>query len=210
MIMSKIFHYNVAVALLMGSIVGGSAQLTNCIPPGIFLTDADSYIVVESPGHWRIPDAILASKIRQAGTLPESRPADQDPEDNWGIVTNGLQLALQLKSTAYTNGEPVRATMFMRNVTNEPIVYWRPTGVEMFKDGKSLGRKSAHFGPDGIALGDWASGHPEITLFQRTQHRFVISLNDYYDLSEPGDYVVRAVCHHPEVASKEVHILITK
>jgi len=53
-----------------------------------------------------------------AGTN-EYLPADQFAEGNWGAATNGVQLSLQFNKATYTNGEPIIATLLVRNVTNK-------------------------------------------------------------------------------------------
>ena len=49
-----------------------------------------------------IADSIL---IQRAQTASECRPADQDPEGNWGTVTEGFQLSLRFEREEYLVGE---------------------------------------------------------------------------------------------------------
>ena len=68
---------------------------------------------------------VEVKRIKDAAKLPESHPAEQDPEGHWGEATNGLQISLRFEKQTFTNGEPVNAVMFMRNVTNQPVAYCR-------------------------------------------------------------------------------------
>lgn len=57
------------------------------------------------------------------GDTNECLPADQFPEGNWGVATNGIQLSLRVDKTDYTNGETVLATILIRNVSNTIAPY---------------------------------------------------------------------------------------
>lgn len=57
------------------------------------------------------------------GGTNEYFPAEQFPEGNWGKATNDLQLSLRFNKSIYTNGEPIVATILIRNVGNRHAEY---------------------------------------------------------------------------------------
>jgi hypothetical protein len=176
----------------------GIAQITNSIPKNIYLTDQGLVF-------WYGPGGTLVVKteaIDKARKLPESRPAEQDVEDHWGQATNGFQLALRFQKTTFTNGEPIKATMFMRNVTDKPQTYYRPTYIIATKDDRVLENKNA--GKQIII-----DMLPETKLIPQTQCEDCETVNDSYDLSTPGTYIFQAVCRNPIISSEPVAILIT-
>lgn len=173
-----------------------AAQMTNAIPTNIFLTDENSLFWYRH--HERL---VEVKRIKTAASLPESRPANQDPEGHWGEATNGLQLSLRFEKETFTNGEPIDAIVFVRNVTNQPIVYYRPALILATKDGKFMKRKD----DDGMILINMPL---ETTVFPQTQQKNHKQLDQVYDLTQPGEYIFQAVCNHPEVASQKVSVLI--
>lgn len=171
---------------------------TNSIPQNLFLTD-DGFVFwykSSQPGQ----RFVSVAKIEEAAKSPESRPAEQDPEGNWGNVVGGIQVSLRLQSSTFTNGEPVRVTMLVRNVTNRVITHYWPH-VVISKNGKPLERNGGA-GVDITAI-------PLADVFPQTQHKYVRTLNKDYDLSENGEYTLQAVCKEPAARSKEISILIT-
>jgi len=175
------------------------AQTTNSIPPNLFLTDNGFLFWYKSSGE----RVVNIKTIKEAEQSKESRPDNQDPEGHWGQTTNGFQVSLRFEKEKYTNGEPVLATMLMRNVTGKPETYFRPIYIVATKDGKVLRRK------DDTGLIE-ITMLPEISLFPQTQHRYQETLNQIYDLTPSGEYTFQAVCNHPKANSQIVNIKISK
>lgn len=182
-----------------------TAQITNTIPPNIFLTD-DGKVFWYKPGQ-RLVDV---KKIRAAQASKESRPASQDPDGHWGIATNGLQLSLRFKKLAFTKGEPVVVTLLLRNVTNSPVTFLRalipqqpsPINVLVFKDGKQLPVE----GEKGKIEVTSAN---TITIYPQTQLKYSVKLNDFYNLTIGGDFLVQAIYDtQGEISSQKVLIEI--
>lgn len=94
-------------------------NMTNAIPSGVFVTDDGKLFWSNSSGQRLMP----TNKINAAQKSPESRPADEDPEGSWGRVQNGFQLSIRTDKRSYAVGEPIKATILLRNVTNTPLVY---------------------------------------------------------------------------------------
>ena len=172
-------------------------QMTNAIPTNIFLTDENGLFWYRH--HERV---VEVKRIKNAAKLPESRPAEQDTEGHWGEATNGLQISLRFEKQTFTNGEPVNAVMFVRNVTNQPVAYLQLTQILATKNGKPLDQKRANDGEIFI------STPMSATIFPQTQKKTISRLDQIYDLTQNGEYIFQAVCSHPEVASQKVSVLI--
>lgn len=175
-----------------------SVPTTNSIPSNLFLTD-NGFLFWYGPSGEKV---VHIKDIWDAEKNPESRPAAQFPEGNWGKPSNGFQLSLRFENKVYTNGEPMMATTLMRNVTNTQLTYYFPIQIMAMKDSTILKRK----GDLGIHQ---ITTPPTKVVFPQTQIKFRENVINDYDLDGSGTYVFQAVCHHPEVSSKEVTILIT-
>jgi hypothetical protein len=177
---------------------GAAAQTTNSIPSDLYLTDNGFLFWQTHSGE----TVVNVKAIQDAKGNPESRPAEEYPQGNWGDPTNGFQLSLRFQKEIFTNGEPLLATTLMRNVTNTALTYYFPAQIIARKDGRALQRKGG-LGVIQISM------LPEKTVFPQTQIKYQEKLNDQYDLSKTGTYFFQAVCHHPEVSSKSIAVLIT-
>ena len=184
----------VAMALAAMSLTA-SAQVTNVIPAGLFLTD-DSTLFTYKSGQ----RLVAASAIEQARKAPECRPSDQDAEGHWGQPAAGFQLSLRLDKLQFAAGEPVEATLLIRNVSTSPLQYTRtsirghpsPIGVLVTKNGAPVKLKT----DDGIF--DVISSGPA-TILPSTQHKYRVPLHKFYDLSEPGAYMLQAADGTPNL-----------
>lgn len=185
-------------ALACALVQGGFAQSTSFIPPNLFLTDNGRLFWYRSSGE-RVVDVAM---IREAEKSLESRPSDDYLQGNWGQATNGFQLSLRFGKSIFTNGEPIMATILMRNITDTPQTYYRPIKIIVEKDGKVLRRKNE----SGLLE---SHAPPMKTLFPQTQDKYIRNIQRIYTLSSDGKYLVQAVSGRPSVSSKSVSITIT-
>jgi hypothetical protein len=168
---------------------------TNCIPSNVFLTEGGL-----RPLFWYTRSGERLVEIRTieaARRSRESHPASEDPEGHWGQATNGFQLSLRLKEV-YTNGEPVVATMLVRNVSNMRLQYLFPARVVAAKDGSRLKRK------DDIGV---MIVRASTALYPQTQARYQENLSQVYDLT-PGEYTCWAACDEWLPTSGTVKVII--
>ena len=172
------------------------AQTTNSIPQNLYLTDNGKIFWYRS-GH----KLVDLKAIERAELSKESRPANEDPEGNWGGATNGFQLSLRFEKTIFTNGEPVVATTLMRNVTNVEETYFYPIQIIATKNGCKLEPRNKS---EVIEV----TVSPMKKLLPQTQCRRQINLNQEYNLSTNGEYDFQAICLHPNITSKIVPIKI--
>jgi hypothetical protein len=161
---------------------------TNSIPTNIFLTDENRLFSYKNGKR-----LIDAKRVKDAEKAKESRPADQDPEGHWGKVVDGFQLSLRFERQEFSNGEPIIVSILMRNVSDKRLTYIRetvngrpsPIYVAVWKEQEKLKLET----DDNLVPRASAT---KVDLYPRTQHRYRLRLDKFYDLSKPGVYSVQA------------------
>lgn len=73
---------------------------------------------------------VTPQKIEEARRSQESRPAAQDPKGNWGSVSEGFELSVRLGKETYQVGEPIAATILIRNAIRQQVFYRDFFGME--------------------------------------------------------------------------------
>ena len=58
---------------------------------------------------------VTPQKLEAARHANESRPAAQDPEGNWGELSEGFLLSVRFQRHTFKVGEPIMATVLIRN-----------------------------------------------------------------------------------------------
>jgi hypothetical protein len=129
----------------------------------------------------------------------EMLPAEQFPEGQWGVPTNGIQMSIRVCSTNLTIrtnltiGQPVCAAILIRNTGGEPVRFgWAswinyPFFFSVTRNGRYISPEVPPIRPgprDGSMGGD--------QIPPGSQHREILRLDKIYDLSLPGDYEVSA------------------
>lgn len=175
--------------------VGGLSLGLPADPPPYFLNARDvNFVVVD--GEQRVSPQTIA----RAKEAKECRPAELDPEGNWGSRSAGGQLGLRLVKTQFTNEEPIMVTFYTRNVGTESLS-WRiqtpgtkPFGLVVVKDGEREAmltrgeeaelRRFGKIGPS-IYTGSKVS---HVSPGQQDQYEF--PLHRQYNFTRPGRYFV--------------------
>jgi hypothetical protein len=127
----------------------------------------------------------------------EVLPSADDPQGNWGAITNGIQLSIRFYQTNFTNGGPVFAVILWRNAgeTSHGLDIARaveryPFDLSLSHDGKPEKALVSRFDPD---WRDHSFGGPSARPIKpQTQIRFVLELDKIFDLREPGLYEITA------------------
>jgi hypothetical protein len=195
-------------------------QFTNAIPTNVYVTETVRVDRRNSAGEM----LFSVGAINQAEKLPESRPAELDPDGHWGEATNGLQVSLRFEKKFFTNGEPVVATLLLRNVTNSParitiaslIGEPSPVNVLAFQNKAPLPMKLDGFDEGRIITVSLI----KVPIYQQTQHKFQERLDRCFDFKNGGEFTFQAVylggiehngrTERIEVASQKVQIEIGK
>lgn len=129
--------------------------------------------------------------IEQARKSPESWPAKDFPEGNWGELTNEIQLSLRFAKASYTNGEPIDAIVLVRNTTNH-FIYFE------FSNQSGIGCIN-YLAWTGSNQPVQAQPVHQLVMFSRSgdeiaaglQNKYVESLNNTFDLTN-GNYFIQA------------------
>jgi len=164
--------------ILLLTVLGHTSQAADT--NRLFLTD-DGFLSVNH-----------AKKVEDAKQSKESLPADQFPEGNWGVTTNGFQLSLRFEKTAFAAGEPIVAILLLRNVTNNVVKY-------------NVSSVAGQDGPIGFVVSNSAGIIKPIpaesvdvissrggVLAPNTQHKYLERLDKRFDLKKSGSYTVYA------------------
>src|SRR5882724_9624279 len=133
-----------------------------------------------------------SQKLEAAKTMRECFPAKDFPEGNWGEVKHGYQLSLRFNQPVYTNGDPIMATLLLRNVTNKVVEYaslpvgWDdgPIGFEV------TGRNGQNIPQHPYTIG-FVQGQSTEGVSPQTQVKFLERLDKRFDLTK-DTYSVQA------------------
>ena len=158
------------------------------------------YITDESRTHHGDTIAFSAGQIEKAQHAKDSRPAEDDPEGHWGTVSEGFQLSIRFEKATFTNGEPVVASIILRNVSERPLTYWvttlgRETEVALARGQQRIPRKdelksNATFA-ERLSHLDVGSAW-DCTSPVGTQRKFRVELDKIFDLTTNGQYIAQA------------------
>jgi len=142
-------------------------------------------------------------QIENAKHAKESRPAEQDPEGNWGPVAEGFQFSLRFEKDAYTNGEPISACVILRNVSDRVLKYPYEYTADEREISFVLSRgEDRVYGKYDVRPG--ASFQERVRSLRTdpggirpspvgSQHKSLVNLNQIYGLTTSGEYHVQAM-----------------
>ena len=131
-------------------------------------------------------------KIEEARHLKECLPTSEFPEGNWGVAKSGFQLSLRFDKQAFGAGEPITATILVRNITNETLVYnissviGQSSPIALVVADKS-GKQAALKSDDIILI----NSHSQ-SLFPQTQRKYREEITGVYNLLTNQMYYVSA------------------
>lgn len=149
------------------------------------------------------PNSVFTQEqVKKARRAKDSRPASADPEGNWGVPSQGFQLSLRFNKASFTNGEPVIASVILRNVSDRTLDYpyeYAPDNREITFN--VLRGETRVYGmydlTPGASFADKVraapSGHGWIRSSPPgTQRKFFVNLDKIYSLTNTGEYTVFA------------------
>jgi hypothetical protein len=176
-------------------------------------------IVTVVPGEWKpempqsnqfyVPDDLLLrgskttafsfEQIEAAKRAKDSRPAEDDPEGNWGTVSEGFQLSIRLEKNSFTNGEPISAYMILRNVSDKALRF--PVSYGNDPETKLTLKK----GETALLTHDEALSIPRTDSFSLQpmpagiQCKYTLDLSTIFDLKTNGTYSIQATKKIPNM-----------
>jgi hypothetical protein len=115
-------HASILLALISGFTLL-SANAANAGTHEVYVTDDRTVYHHET-------NLLTEARLRAALAAKDSRPAEADPEGNWGAAVEGFQLSIRLDKATYTNGEPIAARVILRNVSGGDLKYRITYGLE--------------------------------------------------------------------------------
>jgi len=123
----------------------------------------------------------------------EDLPADQDTNGNWGFLSEGFQLSIRFEKTAFSNNEPIVASIILRNVSESLLehVSSKPDKTEFILHNEGgipveridVFRQSATIQQIVMGASRWPLNPGE-------QRKYKVVLNQLFDLSRPDTYFV--------------------
>lgn len=149
-------------------------------------------------GGERKTNTFLLAKTKAA---PECRPANLDPEGSWGSPQDGAQLGVRFRKAVFTNGEPIVATFYIRNIADTTLSYlssgpsdWS-FGIVVFREGESkriLTRIEENdiIHPGTLRMSRSSDRIKDFSVQIGMQDQQEVSLTRLYDLSRPGRYYI--------------------
>src|SRR5207247_4417721 len=85
-----------------------------------FFVTEDDIVMTNEKG-----ETILDPKKLEVARMSKfSRPPGEDPQGNWGVVSEGFQMSVRFDKESFVVGEPIVATVVIRNVSDRPLWYW--------------------------------------------------------------------------------------
>jgi len=121
----------------------------------------------------------------------ESLPSEQFPEGNWGLITNGFQISLQLGESKFAVGEPIVATMLLRNTTTHALKYRCIAFMGIDGPIDFVVTTDSGSAVPSTAIKDAITFNGDLTLASHTQHKYRERLDKRFDLTN-GIYNVSA------------------
>lgn len=172
----------IAAVLSLAACAAICASETNTVYP----TD-DGHLLMGLPS-----STMMLEKVAAARQNKECLPAENFPEGNWGRSNLGYQVSLRFTKPVFKSGDPITATVLVRNVTNRVLDHHdihNPMGGPVHfsittADGKEVPERPYQ---PGYVSG--SSFSPQIAV--GTQRKYDMKLNWGFDLPS-GSYKVQA------------------
>ena len=159
------------------------------VPDGLFLTDDDSVFRVRHTNSSN-QNYIRREIISTALSSPQCRPAEYDAEGHWGPIVGGWQLSLRFPRTNFTLGEPIVATVLVRNVTTTEMDFLPLTGsggdfpVTWSRREDNVGSRGEFTEPQGLISSLARHVRP------KTQRQSLLKLDRLIPTNAPGTLAV--------------------
>jgi hypothetical protein len=144
----------------------------------------------------QVSDAIGINTIVQGSEQfkdpDEMLRAEDDGSGNWGEGLDGLQMSIRTRKTTFEIGEPIIATILLRNSSSKALTLsgsgsWKLLNITIIDDAKSKVPSSLAMA---AARGTSGGGIRFVELPARSQFKYQIRLDRNFVLDRPGSYVM--------------------
>jgi hypothetical protein len=146
-------------------------------------------------GLFRIVAAELPSVDAPNGTelLPFQEYPSAADKKNWGDAVEGFQIALELDKSEVPEGEPILATVFIRNVSEKPLSYFVsiPERNSRIVVTDQTGQELAQKRTAKTAFSDRIIASKNYTTQPGHQRQYTIRLDQLFDFKSSETYSVR-------------------
>jgi hypothetical protein len=137
-----------------------------------------------------------SNSLAKAIDSGESKPEGKDQQGNWGSVSEGFRLSLRFTTTESKRGQPITATVLVRNVSQQDLEFDR-----LMTDWDFQFRVSDNFGhllKDVNPAEPGFLGHKTFPLYPRTQRKYIIRLDPHF-VFEKGEYSISVKTRVPKL-----------
>lgn len=117
----------------------------------------------------------------------ESKPAELDPEGNWGPVIGGFQLSIRSATNVFIQGKPITVSTIIRNTTTNDLIALAGLILPEIIIIDEAGREGSALPLQGF------SGPMSINLPSRRQRKTEVDVSFGFSTLKPGTYQLRAL-----------------
>ena len=139
--------------------------------------------VVYLPVDWsaHVGEKDIAEQIDTAKGKPECRPAEFDPQGNWGPVVSGFQISIRLATNTFRVGSMINARVILRNTETNSLTIIAPSvaGIRLV----ATDEHGVLLQPNRLQL--TVSGPSQATLPGRRQRSYEFDLAQNFDFKSP-------------------------
>jgi hypothetical protein len=164
----------------------------------------------------RIATLLIAASALIAASTPRvaTSGATADEPRNWGKIAEGFQLSVQPIKSLFTNGQPVLATILLRNATNAQLTYFR-SGREQEQTTITVRKNLSLLQPKKITNRP-PTFEERVKAVYRGSYQYCllapgaetnllsVDLSKVFDLSTHGVYIVQVARKVPKLGKDEV------
>jgi len=126
-------------------------------------------------------------QLEFAKRLPECRPAELDPDGHWGAVICGFQMGLRFSTNTFVLGEPIEATVIIRNTTTNSLTLFAPQAESLQILVTNGSKDVLPESPKKLMI----SGPASLRFPERRQLRYSLAMDKKVIFPAPGTYHIK-------------------
>ncbi len=153
-----------------------------------FYRTIDNRVEIDKRGH----AVFNVESPEEASRSKASRPAEEDVEGHWSPVTRGFQLSLRFDNEPHVTGEPVMATLLVRNTTSHTLYFDTISGNDAPFDFLIVNDQRKLVPPLEKPVEIISGSIKRMDVDPGMQRRYKVRLDDKFSLDEKGTYAVTA------------------